>query len=74
VSLTPNIQYSSSELIERLLKLILDMGDPERAFIPFAPSDEYAFLVNNIGGTSTLEICAIADATLLQPSKVLIPS
>ena len=61
-------QPSSSELIERLLKLILDMDDPECAFVPFFPSDEYIFLVN-MSGISILEMYAIADANLLQLSK-----
>ena len=45
------------------------MDDPERAFVPFSPSDDYVLLVNNMGGTSTLEMYAIADETLLQLSK-----
>ena len=44
------------------------MDDPERAFVPFSPSDDYV-LVNNLGGTSTLELYAIANETLLQLSK-----
>jgi hypothetical protein len=39
---------------------------------PPAPSGEYAFFVNNKGGASTLEMYAIADETLLQPSQVII--
>ena len=46
------------------------MDDPERAFVPFSTSDDYVLLVNNMGGTSTLEMYAIADETLLQLSKV----
>jgi hypothetical protein len=34
------LKPSSSELIEQLLKLILDMDDSERAFVPFSPSDD----------------------------------
>jgi dihydroxyacetone kinase len=40
-SLTLNLHRSSSELIERLLKLILGMDDSERTFVPFTLSDEY---------------------------------
>ena len=49
------------------------MDDPERAFVPFSSSDEYD-LVNNVGGTSTLEMYTIADETLLQLSKFTPPS
>jgi len=55
--------------LQRLLKLILDMDDPERAFVQFSPFDDYVLLVNDMGGTSTLAMCAIADETLLQLSK-----
>ena len=65
---TLNVQPSSLDFIERLLKLILDMDDPERAFVPVSPSDVY-LLVNNMGGTSTLEMYAIADETLSQLTK-----
>jgi len=45
------------------------MDFPERAFVPFSPSDNYVLLVNNMSGTSTLEMYTIADETLLQLSK-----
>jgi len=35
------------------------MNGPERAFVPFSPSNDYV-LVNNMSGTSTLETYAIA--------------
>ena len=46
------------------------MNDPEPAFGPFSSSDDYVLLVNNTGGTSTPEMYAIADETLLQLSKI----
>ena len=64
-------QPSSSELIQLLL-LILDMDDPERAFVPFSPFDDYILLVNNMRGTSTLEMCAIPDETLLELSRFIL--
>ena len=54
-----------------MLKLILDMDDPERAFVPFSPSDEVVLFVNNMGGMSTLEMYAIVDDALLQLGKSL---
>ncbi|KAF8151786.1 Dak1 domain-containing protein [Crassisporium funariophilum] len=62
-------QPSSTELIARMLKLILDMDDPERAFVPFDASDAIILFINNMGGMSTLEMYAIADETLLQLAK-----
>ncbi|KDR72886.1 hypothetical protein GALMADRAFT_252217 [Galerina marginata CBS 339.88] len=59
-------QPSSWDLIARMLKLILDMNNPERAFVPFDPSDSVVLLVNNMGGMSTLEMYAVVDETLLQ--------
>ena len=51
-----------------LLKLILDMDDPERFFVPFSPSGEYVLV--NMGGNRTLEMYTIADVNLLQLSKI----
>jgi len=45
------------------------MDDLERAFVSFSPFDDYVLLVNDMGGTSTLAMCVIADETLLQLSK-----
>ena len=45
------------------------MDDPERAFVLFSPSDDYVLLSNNMCGSSTLEIYAIADEIFLQLSK-----
>jgi dihydroxyacetone kinase len=48
------------------------MDDPERAFVPFFPFDDYVLLVNNMRGTSTLGMYAIADETLLQLSRFIL--
>ena len=45
------------------------MDDPERASVPFSSSDDYVLFVNNMGGTNTLEMYAIANEILLQLSK-----
>ncbi|KAJ6590569.1 Dak1 domain-containing protein [Mycena vulgaris] len=59
-------QPSSTDLIARMLKLILDKDDPERAFVPFNASDVVVLLVNNMGGMSVLEMYAIVDEALVQ--------
>ncbi|KAL1665340.1 Dak1 domain-containing protein [Schizophyllum commune] len=59
-------QPNSSELIARMLKLLLDKEDTERAFVPFDNEDSIVLLVNNMGGLSTLEMYAVVDETLLQ--------
>ena len=41
-----------------------------RIFVPLFPADDYVLLVNNIGGTSTLEMYITAYETLLQMSKI----
>ncbi|KAJ7675427.1 hypothetical protein B0H17DRAFT_1080731 [Mycena rosella] len=68
-------QPSSTDLIARMLKLILDKDDPERAFVPFDASDVCVLLVNNMGGMSVLEMYAVVDEALVQLKKVgLIPA
>ncbi|KAJ7641469.1 Dak1 domain-containing protein [Roridomyces roridus] len=68
-------QPSSTELIARMLKLILDKDDPERAFVPFDAQDEVVLLVNNMGGMSVLEMYAIVDETLVQLKQAgLVPT
>jgi len=65
-SLTLNLYIF--RIYKRLLKITLSMNGPERAFVPFSPSDNYV-LVNNMSGTSTLEMYAIA---LLHLSRGLV--
>ncbi|KAJ7119555.1 Dak1 domain-containing protein [Mycena epipterygia] len=62
-------QPSSTDLIARMLKLILDKDDPERAFVPFDAADTVVLLVNNMGGMSVLEMYAVVDEALVQLKK-----
>lgn len=57
---------SVEELIERLLKLLCDETDPERAFVGFEAGDQIGLLVNNYGGLSVLELHALADEVQIQ--------
>lgn len=59
-------QPSPEEFIAKLLDLILNQEDPERAFVKFADGDELVLLVNNQGGMSVLEMGAVVDETLTQ--------
>jgi triose/dihydroxyacetone kinase / FAD-AMP lyase (cyclizing) len=57
---------TSTELASKLLKLLLDKSDPDRAFVPFIPGDWTVLLVNNLGGISNLEISAFAGIVVEQ--------
>lgn len=59
-------QPTAEEFIAKLLDLILNQEDPERAFVKFAKDDKLVLLVNNMGGMSTLEMGAVVDETLTQ--------
>lgn len=57
----PNIDL----LIAELLSYLLNEKDKERYFVPFdTVKDEIVVLVNNIGGTSTLEMYAITNSII----------
>lgn len=77
VNPVPNIDC----LITNLLRFLLDKNDKDRYFVPFdAKNDEVILLVNNIGGTSTLEMYIIANCIIemmfdqykLKPVRVII--
>lgn len=52
------------ELIQSLLRYLLDETDKDRAFVSFSPEDEVALLINNFGGLSTLELEALTSLTI----------
>jgi len=66
------------ELISKLLTLLCDQNDPERAFVKFNKDDETVLLIDNYGGLSPLELGALTQETLAQldnkwdirPSKI----
>lgn len=59
-------QPGAEEFITKLLDLILDQNDAERAYVKFAKDDVLVLLVNNQGGMSVLEMGAVVDETLIQ--------
>ncbi|KIJ20848.1 hypothetical protein PAXINDRAFT_174258 [Paxillus involutus ATCC 200175] len=54
-----------NELIPNLIKMIISTTDPDRSFVPFENNgtDRVVLLVNNLGGLSELELCAIVGET-----------
>lgn len=55
-----------NELVEELLNFMLDLSDKDRAFVDFEKSDSSVLLINNLGGTSNLELSALAELVLEQ--------
>lgn len=49
-----------TDLVDVLYKRLLDENDKERHYLDFDKDDDYVLVVNNIGGTSSLELYAIA--------------
>jgi len=60
---------TSSDLASKLLKLLLDKSDPDRAFVPFSPNDQTVLMVNNLGSISNLELSAFAGLVYEQLEK-----
>jgi dihydroxyacetone kinase len=52
------------EIIKEMLRYLLDPSDTDRAFVPFAPTDNVVMLVNNFGGLSNLEFDAMVNIAL----------
>ncbi|KAK6463020.1 Dak1 domain-containing protein [Scheffersomyces coipomensis] len=61
ISPIPNID----DLVNRLFKLLVSPEDKDRHYVDFdLQNDDYILLINNIGGTSTLELNAIVEHVL----------
>ncbi|KAK9895068.1 dihydroxyacetone kinase [Cystobasidium minutum MCA 4210] len=62
---------TSKELIKRMLGLITDTSDEDRAYVPFKHDgkDEVVLLVNNLGGISNLEMFSIANDAVEELTK-----
>uniref|UniRef100_L2FDI3 Dihydroxyacetone kinase n=1 Tax=Colletotrichum fructicola (strain Nara gc5) TaxID=1213859 RepID=L2FDI3_COLFN len=57
---------SVKDLVDKMLKLVCDPADPERAFVKFETGDEVTLLINNYGGLSVLELGALTDEVQTQ--------
>ncbi|KAG7725276.1 hypothetical protein KL933_004290 [Ogataea haglerorum] len=53
-------------LVADLLKYLLDKSDKERNYVDFDASDEVVLMINNLGGTSNLELYAIQNTVVEQ--------
>lgn len=68
----------AADLIDLMYKRLLDKNDKERHYLDFGDNDEYVLLINNIGGTSSLELYALANYAVSRvplkkrPSRVYI--
>lgn len=47
------------DLVDLMYKRMLDSSDAERHYVDFSDDSDYVLVVNNIGGTSSLELLAI---------------
>ncbi|KAH9840217.1 dihydroxyacetone kinase [Rhodofomes roseus] len=52
-----------ADLVPQLLDLLTSTTDPERSFVPFKGKDRVVLLVNNLGGTSELELPGVVRET-----------
>ncbi|KAK0549244.1 hypothetical protein OC846_003400 [Tilletia horrida] len=62
-------QPATEELIQKLLKFILDREDQDRAFLDYEGQDHFVLVVNNLGGISPLELNAVVHEALVQLKK-----
>lgn len=53
-------------LVSTMLKQLLDQSDKDRAFIDIKKGDDFALLINNLGGLSVLELGAAANEVATQ--------
>ncbi|KAE8250502.1 hypothetical protein A4X13_0g4672 [Tilletia indica] len=53
-------------LIRKLLDFILNKDDKDRAYFEYEGTDNFVFVINNLGGISTLELNAVVYETLVQ--------
>lgn len=59
-----------ADLIDELLKYLLDVSDKERGYVEIKKSDQAVLLINNLGGVSNLELYAIADVVVARLHKL----
>ncbi|GMG19802.1 unnamed protein product [Ambrosiozyma monospora] len=57
---------SNEELIESMLKLLLDTTDPERGFFQYDADDKIVLQLNNLGGVAHLEMLGLMYEAIQQ--------
>lgn len=55
---------NAPQLVDTMYKKLLDKSDKERHYVDFDDNDDYVMLINNIGGTSSLELYTLAHYAL----------
>ncbi|CCH45848.1 dihydroxyacetone kinase [Wickerhamomyces ciferrii] len=67
---------SNEDLVDKLLKMILDKDDKERGFFNYSPNDKIVLLINNLGGVPIIEEKNILFTSLqiLKQKYNIIPS
>jgi dihydroxyacetone kinase len=50
------VKMNLQQLVERMLGMMLDKKDTDRAFLDWSPQDEWVLMINNLGGVSGLEM------------------
>ncbi|EEP80159.1 dihydroxyacetone kinase [Uncinocarpus reesii 1704] len=60
------VKATIEQLIQTMLKQLLDQNDKDRGFLKWGPSDSFVLFINNLGGVSTLELSGITAETNLQ--------
>ncbi|PRT54670.1 Dihydroxyacetone kinase 2 [Wickerhamiella sorbophila] len=58
------------KVIDRMLRLMTDQNDKDRAFVKFQNGDDVLLLVNNLGGVSPFEISYITSIALRKVEKL----
>lgn len=62
---------SLDELLGSMLDLLLRTDDADRSFVDFNGAESPVLLVNNLGGTSQLELSAILTHTVAKLGQFL---
>lgn len=57
------------DLIKTMLSQLLDLKDEDRAFVKWQPGDNFALLINNLGGVSTIELSGITNEVIIQLAR-----
>ncbi|EER25087.1 DAK1 domain containing protein [Coccidioides posadasii C735 delta SOWgp] len=60
------VKNTLEELIQTMLKQLLDQDDKDRGFLKWDSPDKFVLFINNLGGVSTLELSGITAETILQ--------
>lgn len=62
---------SLESLVEEMLGMLLSQDDKDRAYVPISSKDNVVLMVNNLGGTSVLELGGVAMEVFRQLGEYL---